>query len=187
VRVRPRSGCDTGEVEARIVHIGEVPAVAPMLARWHAREWGHLYAPSVWNEETALDEFTEQMAHGCTDAGAQGSPPATFVALAAASDTPTVVGSVSIVDGDDLDGFEHLGPWLASLFVPPEHRRLGIGTRLVTHVMTTARRLSIERLHLFTADRVAWYESLGWIVLTTARANREPVTVMYVDLVPAQD
>jgi GNAT superfamily N-acetyltransferase len=166
-------------VEVDIVHIAEVEWVAPTLARWHALEWGHLYPSNVWNETVALAEFAEHIAHRSAHDGVD-TPPSTYVALTRG--TKTVVGSISLVNDDDLAGHEHLGPWLASLFVPPEHRGHGIGALLVGHATDVARRAGVDRLHLFTADRVAWYESMGWRVLGKATANGEHVTVMCTDL-----
>src|SRR4051812_20450451 len=42
------------------------------------------------------------------------------------------VGSVSLVESD-LTGWDHLTPWLASLYVRPDWRGQGIGKLLVGH------------------------------------------------------
>lgn len=145
--------------------------IAEVLARWHADEWGHLYDPAVWNLDTARLEFAEQIALG------GGGPPTTYVAFDTAGQP---VGSVSLVISDDLDGFEHLGPWLASLFVEPRWRSRGLGQRLIAHLLSQAPARTAGAVYLFTADHASWYAELGWQLLTTTTSGptQHPVTVM---------
>ncbi len=53
-------------------------------------------------------------------------------------------------------------PWLASVFVPPEHRKKGIASALVRTVEDAARRFGYSRLYLFTSSAPALYTGLGW-------------------------
>ena len=94
-----------------------LPHLAPTLAAWHVAEWGHLYDQSVWNLEISVAEF-EAMANGSTT-------DQTWVAFDGTGRADAdVLGSVSLLATDDLPGFEHLTPWLASLFVAPQDARL---------------------------------------------------------------
>ncbi len=45
-----------------IVELTGLGALAPVLAAWHHREWGHLYDPGVWDLDDAIREF-EEMAY----------------------------------------------------------------------------------------------------------------------------
>ena len=56
-----------------------------------------------------------------------------------------------------------LTPWLAGVFVLPEHRGRGVGERLVAHAMSWAAAQRVETLHLYTRDAVALYQKLGWL------------------------
>lgn len=145
--------------------------VADELARWHAWEWGHLYDPTLWNFDVAQQEFSEQISLG------GGETPTTYVAL---DPTSQPVGSISLVTHDDLMGFEHLGPWLASLFVTPRCRGLGLGQQLIAHLLDQppARRAGV--VYLFTAGHADWYEGLGWQRhdVAVAGPDAHPVTVM---------
>lgn len=162
-------------VELAHLDQGRARAIAEQLAVWHAAEWGHLYHPEVWNTDVARREFAEQL-----DA-AGGQAPTTYVALAHRDGEEHLVGSVSLVPDDDLAGFEHLGPWLASLYVTPSWRHRGIGRRLIAHLLAQAPAREAGTLYLFTADHASWYGLLGWEWLadTTSGPDDHPVTVMF--------
>lgn len=142
-------------------------ALAPRLARWHAEEWADLIVG--WDYPTALRELES---HTNRDA-----IPMTMVAL----DGDDLLGSVSLIV-EDLVGWEHLGPWLASVFVAPAARSRGVGTALVAHATGVARRLRVPRLHLFTEGQTDFYRRLGWQDLAPATSRGHPVTVMCLDL-----
>ena len=158
-------------VELAHLHETRAHEVAERLAQWHTAEWGHLYHPEVWNLSIARHEFAEQRRHG------GGRTPTTYVAIA---DAEQLVGSVSLVDTDDLPGFETQGPWLASLFVEPSRRHQGVGHLLVNHLLTQEPARTAEQVYLFTADHADWYAGWGWrpVAVTTSGPAHEPVTVM---------
>ncbi len=61
--------------------------------------------------------------------------PTTFVALKDGKPA----GSASLVNLD-LSSRQELSPWLAAVYVSPEHRNQGIGAALVNRVVDEARR-----------------------------------------------
>jgi len=71
-----------------------------------------------------------------------------------------------------------LSPWLASVFVPPEHRGKGIGTALTRRIMDEAKALDVGTLYLFTPDRETFYSRLGWTVLERPEYRREQIVIM---------
>lgn len=151
--------------------INGVSIICAELAERHATEWGHLYDPSVWNVSIALSEFTA-MAAGSTD-------DVTLVAF----DGPdrgidSVVGSVSLLATDDLIGWESHGPWLASLYIWPEHRGTGIARALIDELTAYARSNGHERLHLFTDTHQAFYLNGGWRILGKTTTPGGVATVM---------
>src|SRR5205085_4613677 len=97
----------------RIAALAHHPALAPTLAHWHYAEWRDLYAG--WDYEAALAELRSH-----TD---PDRLPTTLVAL---SEAEELLGSVSLLVRD-LPGYDHLSPWLASLFVRADRRGAGIG------------------------------------------------------------
>src|ERR1043166_6926720 len=95
--------------------LADVPAALPILAEWFHAEWSRFDGRSV-------TEITAQL-QCCLN---RTSLPITFVAL---SDSQ-VIGTVTL-DTSDLPHFDHLAPWLASLYVVPSRRGEGIGRALV--------------------------------------------------------
>ena len=92
--------------------------LAPLLARWHHDEFGHLYDERIWNPKIATLEL-EAMAE-------PGSRDITWIAFEGTQpDDDSLLGSVSLIGSDDLPGFEELGPWLASLYITPRARNAG--------------------------------------------------------------
>jgi predicted N-acetyltransferase YhbS len=69
------------------------------------------------------------------------------------------VGTVNLIENDDPQR-QHLRPWLAALFVLPEHRQRGIGSALVRSLLARANRLSIPTVYLGT-NNPHLYERFG--------------------------
>jgi len=133
-----------GRIE--IQPLADFPQAIPALAAWIHAEWGALEAIPPEEIEAGLRRNS-----GCREI------PTTFVALSGCKP----VGTVSL-DTTDLPGFEHLGPWLASLFVEPEFRGQGLGSRLLKHAMDHAGRLGARPLWLWTLRDTAFFEKHGW-------------------------
>lgn len=77
-------------------------------------------------------------------------------------------GTVSLIACDEpayveQGGRSDLAPWLAALWVAPEHRRTGIGAALVRDLERRAAALNIARLYLSALPPVqGFYEKRGW-------------------------
>lgn len=145
--------------------------LAPVLAAWHHAEWGHLYAPDVWDLATARREF-EAMAE-------PGSRDRTWLAFDGdARDAEALLGSVSLVATDDLDGFEHLTPWLASMFVAPAARGRRVAASLTSALLDGARADGHDVVHLFTSGQRAFWAERGWSTVAEIDTEGHPATVM---------
>lgn len=152
-----------------IVQLAEVPHLAPTLAGWHVAEWGHLYVG--WTEPIATAEF---QAMSVAD-----ELPLTLVAFnGSRRRAADVLGSVSLILDDELDGFEMVSPWLASMYVVENARGQGLGGQLLDAAVATARRLGVRRLHLFTDTAADWYRARGWRAIGSARPVGHEATVM---------
>jgi len=133
---------------------------APLLAVWHHAEWSAHYAD--WPLPKALAELQ-------THTGRR-QVPTTFVAI----EEGRLLGSVSLLVAD-LDGWDHLSPWLASLFVIPERRGQGLGRQLVGRTIEEAASLGFPSLYLWTAGQRIYYERLKWECIATV--PHEPVDI----------
>ena len=66
------------------------------------------------------------------------------------------------LDASDMADRPHLGPWLASLYVVPEHRGRGVASALVDHVLSR----TPGTLYLWCYPAlVRFYERKGFTVL----------------------
>ncbi len=147
----------------RIVPLVERPDLAEQVSVWGFGEWGHL------NPGQTLEQRRAQI---------QGKMnvdrvPIAFVALGG---DDGIVGTASLIF-DDLEG-DPRNPWLASVYVPPEHRRKGIASALVREVEEAARRIGFGRLYLFTSSAPSLYAGLGWRMLEQRDYRGEHIQIM---------
>lgn len=104
----------------------------------------------------------------------RGQLPVTFVARMGKE----IVGSASLVQFD-MDSRTELEPWLSAVFVRPQFRRHGVGTKLVQRAEQEVLTLGYERLFLYTPDMQAFYASFGWLHLEDTAYRGRPVTIMH--------
>jgi GNAT superfamily N-acetyltransferase len=150
-------------VGLRIEYLRNHLRYATRLAQICARQWQHLYLD--WDRKTALREFKSQRS--------DGRLPLSLIAI----QNEELLGMVSLVF-DDLPGYEHLNPWLASLLVLPEHRKKGVGSRLVREAERLFLCNGIPRAYLFTEFAGEFFEKLGWIVVEPGTCNHHPIVVL---------
>jgi predicted N-acetyltransferase YhbS len=148
----------------RIDYLADHLEMAPLLAAWHYQEWRALLPE--WSLAQALAELQSHTGR-CR-------VPTTLVAV----EDGLPLGSASLIEAD-LDGWEHLTPWLASVYVIPERRGRGLGKLLVARVIEEARALAVPTVYLFTAGQQGYYEQLGWAPLQRARHHRAEVVIMH--------
>ena len=147
----------------KIEYLADQPNKIPEIAAWQFGEWGHL-APG----DSIVQRATRLEGHLTKE-----NLPITFVALLG----DVAVGSASLVV-HDLPGREDLFPWLASVFVLPQHRRNGIGVALVHRIVEEAVRLEVNRIFLFTWDQEKLYRNLGWQVLERTNHKGKEIVIM---------
>ena len=119
-----------------------------MCARWRANAFSVLKA-SFEQELRALELLAADQSRG--------------VALVAKADGETI-GTCLLVESE-IEPNHDVSPWLAGLFVAPEHRRKGAGVVLVRAIEDQARQRALSRLYLYTTGAVGFYTRLGWKVL----------------------
>ncbi|MGY6274297.1 GNAT family N-acetyltransferase [Methylomonas sp. MgM2] len=150
----------------RILNLKDESRHIEKLAEWHQRQWAAL------NPGQTLEQRIAYMQAYLNE----GLVPSTFIA-----EGPELMGSAAII-AKDMDTKPDWTPWLASVFVAPKYRNRGVGSRLVEHVMQQAQDAGIDRLFLFTPDRVSFYQRLGWTMLAEEAYRGHTVTVMTADL-----
>jgi GNAT superfamily N-acetyltransferase len=117
-------------------------------AQWRVDAFAGVIGASFDDELASLDRFIADQRHQ--------------VALVAARDG-NAAGTCLLVPSE-IEPLHDVSPWLAGLFVAPEHRRHGIGQLLVRAIENEARLRGHPKLHLYTTDAVRFYEPLGWTV-----------------------
>lgn len=143
------------------------PELIPVLSELCGREWGHLYPG--WNTDTARREFQNQP-H-------DGTLPVTLIAW----EDGQLLGTVSLIF-NDLPGFTHLNPWLASLLVLPEHRGKGVAAFLIHEAEKHLAASGYSQGYLFTESAQPLFEKLGWQPFQAASCHGHAVTILRKDL-----
>jgi GNAT superfamily N-acetyltransferase len=147
----------------RIATLAQHPEHVCTVAGWIFHEWGSRL-PGV-NLEKIETQFQTHLN--------RNRIPLTLLAFE--GDLP--VGTSSLVL-QDISSRPELSPWVAGVYVLPEHRGKGIGSRLVGLAEQVARRLGVKQLYLFTHDRAGFYANFGWRALEQTQYHRLPVVIM---------
>jgi predicted N-acetyltransferase YhbS len=144
--------------------LADAPRHAGTLGQWHHSEWKLLYTD--WTREVAEAELL--------DHATRRTLPTTLIATR----NDVLLGSVSLVEVDAEELAHFGGPWLASLYVAPEHRGRKLGAVLIHALVAHAAGQGIETLRLFTTEHVDYYRRQGWQLQARTDLNGTPVSVM---------
>ena len=147
----------------QIEYLADHPEFTRTLAAWFHAQWGHL-SPGRTAEMLA-EELKSHLHHD--------ELPLALIALSGAE----VVGSASL-RVHDMHTRRDLSPWLASVYVPAEHRRQGIGARLVTAIEEKAKAMGFAVLYLWTEEKEHFYAQLGWAVVDRVEYLGEHAVIM---------
>ena len=134
-------------------------------ARWRANAFSVLNT-SFEQELRSLELFASDQSHG--------------VALVAKVDGEPI-GTCLLVESE-IEPNHDVSPWLAGLFIVPEHRRKGAGAKLVRAIEDQARQRGFSRLYLYTTEVVGFYARLGWLVLDRTNWKGLDTALMVRDL-----
>lgn len=163
-------GVPTGNVEVRYL-----PADRLLVERIIEWQVDH-YRPSFpsFDHEDWLDFYGPHMR------GQNGPLPVVLGAF----DTGECVGTVAIVERDDLDDVDHYTPWIAAMIVDPARRGAGIGTELLLAALGRCRDLYYSRVYLWTHDMGDWYRRIGWTEVEQRVFREVPITIFSLDVIP---
>jgi GNAT superfamily N-acetyltransferase len=68
--------------------------------------------------------------------------------------------------------------WIGEIFVRPELRGRGLGSRVTQALVEYAFARGVRELHLYTPDQQSLYARLGWVEVSTETVNNEVVSIM---------
>ena len=155
--------CYTGAELMTIDYLADHPEFLRPLAEWQHGEWGHLRpGDTVEARMERLGSF-----------GERDRIPLTVVA----HEEGELRGSASLI-AHDMNTRMDLTPWLAGVFVAPEHRRRGIGAALVRRIVEEAAQLSVPVLYLYTVHSEKFYASLGWSLQEHTTYREQDIAIM---------
>lgn len=150
----------------QVVYLADYPQYVPVLAKWCHEQWGYL----------SPNRTLEKVVANFSDLLSREQVPFSLVMLDGKK--PVAMASIYL---QDMDIYPDLTPWLASVYVVPEYRKKGNGSKIVQTVLEKAKQLHIGKLYLFTMDQQHWYAKMGFQVLQKTNYHNEDVTVMVSD------
>jgi N-acetylglutamate synthase-like GNAT family acetyltransferase len=77
-----------------------------------------------------------------------------------------------------MDIHKELSPWLAGLYVHPDHRKKGIGSALVNHLLAKVQNMGLSEIFLYTSSATSLYKKLGWRIIAEEFYQGEGVNIM---------
>ena len=145
-----------------IVDLADHPDLVDTCAAWSFGLWGSQSGGSL---AAAQAKF----------AAATGPDRASFTFVARREGKPAGTASLRLTD---FAGRPDLSPWLATVYVHPDHRRAGLAHTLVRRVEAQARRLGHERLYLISEHAETLYADLGWSTFDHVTGPYGPAVLM---------
>lgn len=93
------------------------------------------------------------------------------------SDRGILIGAYNLTLSDPAN-IRKLSPWLGGVYVNPEYRGKGIGTKLVEHSLSISKKAGSSVLFLHTKDKQKMYSRIGFRPIYEVEINGKMVTVM---------
>lgn len=144
----------------------EKPEVMETLAQAVFDQWSSMYA----RRGESADDVQAKM----VDRAVDDRIPLTMVGF----DGDTLIGSVTIKN-DDFARRSDLNPWIAGVFVLPEHRGKGYSRELIAHAETVAKeRFDLDKIYLYTGSAEGLYIKTGYTVVERFDSDTRELVVM---------
>jgi len=158
-------------MEISLVPISESPQDAQRVLSWALDLWDD-HIPNYSRQDWA--DFYSHSAQSDYESWAGNGQELAYIAKRGEE----LVGTIGLVDFDELEEFRHLKPWIAAFIVNPDLRGEGIGTQILTLLEEKAKSLGIETLHLWTEDQSAFYSKRGYRLLSSAKLESLDIDIM---------
>lgn len=139
-------------MQPQIEQLAERPDLLPAVAEWIYREW--------WTDVEGASVGT------LADLLRAHSVPHRIPLTLIASVDRRPVGTATLLAHDvGTEEWPDLTPWLAAVYVVPDHRRRGIGAALIQAIVESAAAFGVGTLYLTTVDQEAYYARRNWNVI----------------------
>ncbi|GGA29335.1 GNAT family N-acetyltransferase [Dyella nitratireducens] len=138
----------------------------PQLAKIYFDTWGYI------NPEETLAEITAHLAE--IYASPTNAMPETFIAM----ESGLLLGAATLQEKTRLFPDIERTPWLAGVYVEPEHRSRGIASLLIREVENAASVAGYETLHLCTHEHEAYYQKLGYETIEARNFHKQKTFIM---------
>ncbi len=144
-------------------NLTQYPTYVDQISAWFFDEWGDGV------EGRTVDHFSEVLIERMNI----DKLPVAFVALVPGE----LIGTASLICNEisSLPRYKH---WLASVFVAPEHRRQGWGTKIVRAAVQIAPDYGIDKLFLYTRSHIDFYQQLGWEYVETVQYRNRDAMIL---------
>ena len=150
--------------EFQIVPLADALETIPLLTCFFIEEWEPYYGSD------GAGDAERDLRESCN----RDDLPLALVAL---DDDGTVLGTAALKE-ESVGSESGMGPWLAALYVPIEHRKRGIGSALVEAIENKARSFGFDSIFVSTDAAESIIRRRGWTKLKTqAESLRGPVAV----------
>lgn len=155
-------------MDVDITDLAEAPDLVDTCAAWAFGMWG---CQSGGSFEKPRADFAAATLKGRS----------TFTFVARRDGKPAGMASFR---ASDFAGRPDLTPWLSSVYVHPDHRRVGLAHDLVRRVEAQAAHLGHSRLYLISEHAEMLYADLGWSTFDHVTGPHGPAVLMLKDLSP---
>lgn len=148
----------------RIEELSRHPHLVDAIVSTLHESWGDL---PPWAE---TGKVRERLVAGA----AQATFPRTLVAVSDDGNL-AATGSVKLFELPTQPDKVH---WIGEIFVLPEYRGRGLGTRMTKSLSHYAFSNGVSQLFLYTPDQQSLYARLGWEEVSQEIVNKETVSIM---------
>lgn len=146
--------------------IGELDGASPHVAtaaKWLSEEWGKSLGYDLSDTLAWCQELT-------------GARDETIIA---ATRDDRLIGTIAVVQSD-LEGYEHLRPWLSCFYLLPAERGKGIGPPLIQAACDWAERANHSNLYLYALKGrlTGYYGRFDWQPVSDLNRDGEAFQIM---------